>query len=283
MSRLKIGSGVIAVLAVVTGLAWTLNGRADVQRRPDVVVEGRVTEAVTGRPIPDAFVIVNLRTFRAARATHHGASSCVRGSGVVRTDADGRYRFARKFDDPNERYLEDLSVDLRVYRPEMTYYPDEGWTWFPISKRTSFELARDTASFEKRMNRLRLLLDNTCNYSTEQSYAPLFEAMFGETWSAYCGPQSAGYSFVVYEIAKDHLLGMIGLRDELASPSKNESDRVDRGISLMKRTRALLPTYPWPPYNNGSPPNPVPRDLSREEKRTMCEFFAQHLADARGQ
>lgn len=240
--------------------------------KPVVEFEGRITHATTGAGIPEVYVLVNMRTYRAVPFTHHGVSGCQDSSQVVKTDAEGRYRVYWSWAEHNEEVPDDLSVQLKIYKPGWEYYPvvRPRISWYSVDEQHDFKLVEDGAPFEHRLDFVRRVMGDNCPpaYSSPAGIE-MQDAISREVWAMYCEPEGVGYndlSYVTFDQTRGYLLDMPFKHYSNREPKPSESQQSDYAHMLSQMVEKLLPDFPW---QSGWTPPPV-RDFTREEKDLLC-------------
>lgn len=212
--RFKMAVAVLLLLAIGLKALW------DYGPRPDIEFSGRVLDAKTKSPLADVYVLVNVRSFKANFA--HGHSGCAYGE-VIKTDAEGRFHFAKPYAEaltrkPNRSY----SLHFGFYRPG----------WMPVSQKTpyfaedgpDYLMTPDTTSFVDRGQRLMRMLDNNCSVNSRgRGWSGLWLEIFREGVDQYCDQSEAlwaDHSHAAFYTAQNLTIGML---ERLSKQQDSES------------------------------------------------------------
>ena len=253
---------------IAAGVAW--NYYWEYGPRPDIVFEGRVLDGAKA-PLADVFVLVNVRSFTADFG--HGHSGCAYGE-VVQTDANGRFRFARKYNEvfkrkPNQTY----SLQLGFYKPG----------WIPQDSRDrqspglgpDYLMIRDETSFVERGGRLNGMLDNNCNYGIQgKGWPQLWAAIYLEAYDEYCDeskPLWSDLSMSAFYFARRffYLADSLSKQQDL-SPLGLPRLELERRESAMSAWRASEREKFDVRFESFIP---VGADIDVNDKRRVCEIF----------
>jgi hypothetical protein len=254
--------------------------------KPVIEFSGRIYDHASGKGVPDAFVIVNLEAWFAVPFVGHGRSGCVGGE-VVRTDANGNYRFVwdwRK--ELNEGPPKDVSVLLKAYAPGWEYYPTtrrKGTSWqLADYDGPDIELTPDQATLDERLPFLAKINDNACMHGPRaKSFEALHAAHYEEIWRAVCTRDGEAYADLAwprFSVVEGTMVYWRMHASNNIRKSVSESERYDRMYELGDIGRRSMPAFERPEPRNatGYPPG---RALTAEEKAAMCEWFRpEHVA-----
>ena len=243
-------------------------------RKQIVEFDGRVTHAQTGEGLRDVFVLVNMRSYKAVAYTHHGVSSCRESSQVVKTDAQGRYRVHWDWTNSKSGVPDDLSVNVKAYKPDWAHYPRAAKTGssFLVSMQRDFQMLPSEQSLAERIDTLRRLTGDNCRNADHSPVGvEMAEAVYREAWNIWCVQASEP---IRYEDFATVEVLLRGLKSKIAhgnDRNMTNDEAYERAQSHKRALLATLPKYPWP---EGWNPPPVQPDFSTEEKQLLCQFLA---------
>ncbi len=181
-----VGSGV-AVLIVYSIVTGPLFHPDPFEGRDVLQFSGKVREQGTGKPMPGVFVVVNISSWRAA-PFGNGASSCLDGSQVVRTDSRGDYRVAVDWWRHGWPVPKNVDVQLNIYLPSEKRFMVVGESAiYSARRRQSFELKPDARPLVDRLRMLDNVLDYNCEMTAfGETYRPMARAVHDEVWRGVC-------------------------------------------------------------------------------------------------
>jgi hypothetical protein len=239
--------------------------------KPVIELTGVVTEYPSGKPVAGAYALVSLHRI-AMRGLRAGNGVCSTAQ-MIRTDAEGRYRFRWDWEAAGLEIPDEVATDLRVYQPGMNYWPRRIWISNIASTQPNVQLSRDDAPFAERVEWLEWMHQTDCGLIAQgPAFAQFERSIHAAYWDSYCGPMAATdvpLDFKTYERIEGHLIGTHGDHWEKLGIHISDDRIHDWWNERMAQTRRAAPTYPWAPeYIYETPPEP--RDLTLDEKRQLC-------------
>lgn len=293
----KIGMA-LASVAAIGAVAWHLlvaNGFSGSGRqfRPDAIsVVGRLVDARSGTGLKDAFVIINLRGFRARGLGSEGHTGCMNGSSVVRTDNEGRYRYEVRLSDVSDRpYPDEWAAYVAPYMPgrsvirerqaNTTNLPEQ--VEFSSTVQTEFKLAAVDSSLEEKLTHLARLHAVACEVGNiDRGWTELHVAVLDEIHGSAC--ESATQTSIEYPIfieAIDREYQQIILIKEWRSKPvrSSSSEPTVRWKEYRKALREAAPDYPWPSMLPTGSETTAERPFSIDERRALCATIAKMRSD----
>lgn len=262
--------GIGALIALCGAWAlWHLYGW-----HPALSVGGTVVDRSSGRPVSNAHVVVTILQTRGSWYWPLERTGCSRGSSVVQTDSNGRFRYVVAMNDAFAKpYPDSWVMLLEAFHPDYTMPPSSGRG---LRSRTDpgddavLGLVPKSGSSVDRMRELSGIDSEGCvAHGSGEGPAELFRAIYREQWSLACDPLrvDAPMSFAMLMQASGALEGSL---NALATRLKIGSV-LTTGDSVREEYvgRKLLGGYPWAPSapDHGRP-------LSTTEATAFCEFYA---------
>jgi hypothetical protein len=158
----------------------------------DTVLEfhGKVTEAGTGKPMPDTFVLINVMGYREEPITGHGNSGCIPASAAVRTDAQGNYHYRYDWSKDGDKGIPNGGVRMQVYKAGYerdVAVPTLG-EWLIPGENVDFVLRKAGTDLDSRLNYLFHAVSESCarNSTHDRGWYEVFLAAQQEVWTNYC-------------------------------------------------------------------------------------------------
>lgn len=250
MIVLVVGAVLLAGMGfvVATGDGGIVRPVGDFADQPVIDFEGRVFDHDSDVGVPDAYVIVNVVAYSEEPVTGFGALGCAAGE-VVRTDAQGRYRFRWAWAEYGEKPPSKVSVRLKAYAPGWEYFPRErrlGTSWQSThAEGPDIAMAKDEATFEERLAFVAKLNDNGCpDGPRADTWTAMLFAQQREVWSALCSTSIEPTTFVPwahYEVLERYSVFAAVFAQNLERPFADETARSIRTGDLRAVARAALP------------------------------------------
>ena len=252
--------------------------------KPVVEFEGHVTDARSGEGLADAFVIVNMRTYRSVPFAH-GVSGCNISSQIVKTDASGRYRVHWSWPEHGEEPPDDLSVNVKAYKQGWAHHPRARKTGssFLVSMQRDFQMAPQEQPFSERVDTLARFRSDNCHQIWDSDLAhEMSKALYDEAWQLLCEPVlNTGITWVDSWSTGNLLSGLIDQTWRTHHPNATDADHRGWWDQHFSRLRTGMSGYPWEQLRTfGDPENPP---FSMQDVSDYCGVYADSLRRAVGE
>ncbi len=244
---------------------------------PGPSVSGVVVDKATGQPVANAHVVVNVKV--TGFGLVHSVTGCSGGSGLVMTDAQGRFAYSVAGRDAFG-WINPLHgfIDVGVYHPDyslptpradLVQFP-EAWSVRASRREQRIELVPKATSAAQRYVEIDGSFGSGCiGVSRIHSPAALSRAIYVERWELICGPRSdpAAFDYVVLEQALRGLeSSLAGVARTLSRTGHKQHAESGRREYIWKK---VLQDYPRPSSAPG-----FGRPLTVHERAAVCDLYA---------